>query len=85
MNPDSASNALLIPEKSVFSRRGASSVFVIEGGRLMLRDVRKGLSDGDYMQVLDGLPEADAIVLISDNDMEEGAETEITAMAKSRG
>ncbi len=74
-----ADGALLVPEKSVFSRKGSHCVFGLDSGRLGIRKITKGLSDGESVQVLGGVSESDVLVLSPDNDMEEGAEAEAAA------
>ena len=55
-------DALLLPEKAVFSSGGGDAVYVVEGGRARLKSVVLGDSDGSCVQIRQGLAEGDVVV-----------------------
>ncbi len=68
----SSNNTHLIPEKAVFNYNGKEHVFVNEGGKALLRPIRKGLESNEQVEVLEGLNEGEEVILSPDDALEEG-------------
>lgn len=65
--------SLWLPMDAVFRRGQLTGAYTVEGGRLRLRWIRTGLSDGDRIEVLAGLT-VDAVVVRSPtSDLSDGA------------
>jgi membrane fusion protein (multidrug efflux system) len=77
-------SAILMPRdatlRELFSDRGAeieTHVFVAEGGFARRRDVRLGLSNKDYFEVLDGLTAGVEVIVAGQNIVSDGSEIEV--------
>lgn len=57
-------NALVIPRKSVVYRQNESYVFVFKRGKVTKRIIKTGISEGDNMEIIDGLDEGERIVSV---------------------
>jgi RND family efflux transporter MFP subunit len=68
----SSASALLIPEKAAFSAKGGDSVYVVADGRVSLRPVSLGESDGDSVEVLSGLKPGELVVTEAQEFLSEG-------------
>lgn len=66
-------NVLQIPTGALFRVEGQWAVFVIEGGRARLREVRIGRQTGLAAQVVSGLNEGDVVIVHPDDRVREGA------------
>jgi HlyD family secretion protein len=75
-------DALLVPERAVFSRKGAPCVLVVRDGRLAVAPFERGLSSDEFVQALSGLSASDEVVAQPENDMEEGREVRIARELK---
>lgn len=65
-------SVLVIPASSVFRENGQHAVFVIDGERVVQKDVVIGQSDGFLVEVVQGLNEGDQIVRHPDNRLDDG-------------
>ena len=65
-------DTLIIPDTAIFDYKGNSCVFVIENGKTVLRQIKKGIESDKTIEVLEGLQEGDKIVLKPDNNIKEG-------------
>jgi len=66
------SNTLVIPDTAVFDYKGNSCVFVIENGKTVLRQIKKGIESDKVIEVLQGLDAGEKIILKPDNNIKEG-------------
>ncbi len=64
--------ALYIPEEAVFDMDGEDYVFVVEEGKLELRKITIGLENEDYIEAVEGLVEAEKVVLDPESDLKPG-------------
>lgn len=71
------SDTLVIPDTAVFDYKGNSCVFVVENGKTVLRQIRKGIESDKTIEVLEGLEEGEKIILKPDNNMKEGIKIKI--------
>ncbi len=76
-------DAVLMPRNAtlseIFSDRGAeieTAVYVAEGGVARKREVRLGLSNKDYFEVIEGLRPGDRVIVAGQNIVRDGTEIE---------
>lgn len=55
------SSAILIPAKAVLSAAGLSKVFVIENGKAVERIVKTGVTDGDLIEIVEGVKDGEVV------------------------
>ncbi len=55
------SRAILVPQKAVTYTAGISKTFVIDNGSAKERLVKTGISDGDLIEILEGLEEGEVV------------------------
>ncbi len=55
--------AKYIPYKAVFDIDGRDSVFVVENNRLILREVKTGIENDDFIEIISGLNENEIVVI----------------------
>lgn len=65
-------DAVRVPTSAVFRHGDAQAVFRADGGRARLTPVRIGLVGGGWSEVLQGLPDAAAVVLHPDRELADG-------------
>lgn len=63
---------LRVPKRAVFRENDQDRVFLVEGGKAVLRDVTLGMEGDDHYEVVDGLSEMDLVILSPGNDIVEG-------------
>lgn len=72
-------DALHVPERAVFKKDGKKHVFRIENGKARIVEIKTGLENDDFNEVLKGLAEGDVVIVAPPLELEEGAE--VTPMA----
>lgn len=66
--------AIVVPDTSVFDYKGKSGVLTLNGGnKAVFREVKKGVENGDFIEVLEGLQEGETVLVKPDNNIKEGA------------
>lgn len=65
-------DALKAPVSAVFDYRGNSCVFLVQEGKAVLRAVRTGIQDEDFIEITEGLQEGDMVLAAPDNTIKEG-------------
>ncbi len=55
------SSAVLIPAKAVLTAAGLSKVFVIENGKAVERIVKTGVTDGDLIEIVEGVKDGEVV------------------------
>jgi len=65
-------DAILIPARAVSGAAGSQSVFVIENGRPMRRNVRVGSDVEGRAEILEGIKVGDTVVVVGHNELREG-------------
>ena len=68
--------ALLIPRVAVVSEDSTPAVFVVEDGVARRRPVRTGLAAGADIEILEGLTDADNVVVVGQSGLKDGTEVE---------
>lgn len=66
------SDTLVIPDSAVFDYQGNSCVFVVENGKAVIRQIKKGIESEKEIEVLDGLKEGEKILQKLNNNIKEG-------------
>ena len=69
---ETKSDTLVIPDSSVFDYKGNSCVFVVDSGKAVIRQIKKGIESEKTIEVVEGLNEGDKIILKPDNNITEG-------------
>ena len=71
-------NTLFVPKEAVLSRNGRQLVFVLDGeGRAATREVRLGLMNDQYDEVLEGLSEGDEVIISNLDRLQQGTAVEV--------
>jgi len=65
-------HVLRVPELAVFEKEKKNYVYVIDGGKAVLREVETGLEGKDYKEVVSGLSEGDIVIVSPHDDVEDG-------------
>jgi RND family efflux transporter MFP subunit len=60
-------NVLYVPTVAIMERENRKTVFTVENGKAQQREVRIGLSNWDYTEILDGLKEGEQIITTLDD------------------
>lgn len=63
---------LRVPDLAVFEMNRKNYVYLIEGGKAVLHEVKIGLEGEDYMEVVSGLSLGDAVILSPSEDISDG-------------
>lgn len=69
---DKKDNVLRVPDLAVVEKDRKNYVYVIEGGKAVLREVRTGLEGEDFMEVVSGLSKGDTVILSPNDDISDG-------------
>ncbi|MDD2573952.1 MAG: efflux RND transporter periplasmic adaptor subunit [Bacillota bacterium] len=69
---DKAENVFMVPRDAVFEMEEEDCVFVVEGGKAVLRKVSVGIENKDWAQIVEGLNEGDTVIVDPPNKIEEG-------------
>ncbi|MCM1326285.1 MAG: efflux RND transporter periplasmic adaptor subunit [Bacteroidales bacterium] len=67
-----AENALLIPVEAVNADKNGDFLYIVEDAKVVRRDIICGISTDTYTEVLEGITEADEIILTAYTSLEEG-------------
>jgi HlyD family secretion protein len=69
---ETQSDTLVIPDSAVFDYKGSACVFVVDSGKAVIRQIKKGIESEKTIEILDGLKEGEKILLKPDNNIKEG-------------
>ncbi|MEP7340498.1 MAG: efflux RND transporter periplasmic adaptor subunit [Acidobacteriota bacterium] len=64
--------ATMIPARAVVTVAGLSKVFVIENGKAVERNVKTGVSDGDLIEIIEGIREGEIVATSNADKLEQG-------------
>ncbi|MGH9800580.1 MAG: efflux RND transporter periplasmic adaptor subunit, partial [Blastocatellia bacterium] len=64
--------AVMIPARAVISVAGLNKVFVIENGKAVERIVKTGVTDGDLVEIVEGLKDGEVIAASNMDKLQTG-------------
>jgi len=67
-----AGTAVMIPTKAVYTVAGLNKVFVIENGKAAERLVKTGVTDGELIEILDGIKEGEQVATSNVDKLQQG-------------
>jgi membrane fusion protein (multidrug efflux system) len=67
---------IAVPRKALVSEAGATYLFVAEADSVRRVDVETGYTDGDWIEVLEGVAANDAVVVIGQGGLRDGSQIE---------
>lgn len=70
-------NVLRIPDLAVFEKEKKNYVYVIEDEKAILREIETGLEGEDYIEVISGLAEGEAVIQSPGDDIADGVRVKI--------
>lgn len=65
-------DTIVVPDSSVFDYKGSSSVFVVDSGKAVIRQIKKGIESEKTIEVVGGLKLGEKILVKPDNSIQEG-------------
>lgn len=65
-------DTLIIPDTSVFDYKGNSCVFVVDNGKAVIKQIKKGIESEKLIEVISGLKSGEKVLLKPDNNIKEG-------------
>ena len=71
------SDTLVVPDSSVFDYKGNSCVFIVDSGKAVIREIKKGIESEKTIEVVGGLNEGDRIIRKPDNNITEGMKVKL--------
>lgn len=74
---DTHQDALMIPKNAVMSEDGTHSVYIVNDKLVYRRIIRPGYTNGDNIEVLEGLSPSDTVVTIGQSSLQDSALVEI--------
>lgn len=69
---ESKSDVLLVPLSAVFDYKDKDCIFVIVGGKAVLRAIHTGIQDESYIEIVGGLKEGELVLSEPDISIKEG-------------
>lgn len=69
---DDVTNAIAVPIEALVDTKDGQSVFVVEGGKLVKRDVKTGVMTETKVQIVKGLEEGETVAVASGTPLTEG-------------
>ncbi len=69
--------ALFIPRSALYRYAGVERVFVVEGGTVSSREVRSGVEEGEWLEVIEGLEEGEVVVTSSLERLMDGLKVQV--------
>lgn len=67
------STAVMIPAKAILTAAGLSKVFVIENGKAIERIVKTGVSDGELIEIIEGVKANETVAISNLEKLEQGS------------
>jgi membrane fusion protein (multidrug efflux system) len=66
-------NVLQIPRSAILEESGETSVFVVEDGKAMRRNVRTGYANSGMIEITEGLEDDDKVVTVGQTGLKNDA------------
>lgn len=70
-------NVLQAPEKAVIERTGKKVIFIVKNDIAYQRDVKTGLSDGEFVEIIRGASEGESIVVEGNYELEDRTKVKV--------
>ncbi|MCW8092037.1 efflux RND transporter periplasmic adaptor subunit [Alteromonas sp. ASW11-130] len=77
INYDTHDNATLLPRQAIISIDNKNSVFVVEDGIAKKREVILGYEDGNTIEILSGVKNAEQVVTVGHQNLKDSAPVEV--------
>lgn len=74
---DKRENVLRIRDLAVFEKNKKDFVYVVEGSKAVLREIKTGLEGKDYTEVVSGLSKGDIVIISPGDDISDGVRVKI--------
>ncbi len=71
-------NVISVPNISLINAQNSTALYIINGGKAVLRTVKTGLNDGNFTEILEGLKEGETVVTLGMNNLKQGSFVHIT-------
>ncbi len=65
--------AVMVPQRAVINAAGLAKVFVIENGHAVERIVKTGATDGDLIEITDGVKDGDLVATSNTDKLQQGS------------
>lgn len=78
-------NALVIPPSALIASNGTQSVFIADQGQARLVPIRTGISDGRWIEVVEGLSGSEAVVVVGKSGLAEGTPLRVSPYTLPEG
>ncbi|MDR3180229.1 MAG: efflux RND transporter periplasmic adaptor subunit [Holosporaceae bacterium] len=75
-------NIIAIPGSAIFIKNNKNSVYVVENGKIVAREVQLGIRNKEKIEVLSGLEEKDELVTIGQDRLSEEMKIEVASKSK---
>ena len=74
-------NAILIPRSAIIKDKvkNRNAVFIIEGGVGKFREIELGLSQGNIVEVINGLSEGEQVVTVGQHSLKDGETVQVAS------
>ena len=66
-------DALVLPSAALIDEDDESAVYVVRDGEVVRRVIETGIRSGDKVEILDGLSEADVVVVVGHSNLRDGS------------
>ena len=66
-------NALVLPVAALIDEDDENAVYIVTDGEVVRRVVETGIRSGDRIEILDGLTEADVVVVVGHSNLRDGS------------
>ena len=63
----------MVPSKAVYTIAGIIKIFVIENGKAVEKLVKTGLTDGDLVEITEGINEGDQVATSNTDKLQQGS------------
>jgi membrane fusion protein (multidrug efflux system) len=78
-------NALQLPRVAIIDADGGQSVFVVVDGKAEQREVRTGLANNGWLEVVDGLDGSEQVVVVGQAGLKTGSTVKVVREATPKG
>jgi RND family efflux transporter MFP subunit len=72
-------DALVIPQRAIIEDK---YVFVVQGNKALKKEIRLGLQNHEYVEIVSGVQEGDIVIIEGNYGLENGADIEIIEEVK---